>query len=304
MKCYISDVEINLIGLNEKEKNFLQKTLKISPQKTKNKMIFKFGEKFNLVNSLKSVKLNAAIYNTVGDKCYVKQFNGDKAIWNFRDNEYIFCNKFIYKNLRNWFFANILDPFSIGCINYDKIIIHGSLWKYKEKGIIVCGNSGSGKSTLSLLLKNYVRVLSDDVLVLSKKNNIFYVEPINVGYGIHKNLFDEFDLTEKQKKEVLAENDKKIYIKQIYDDYICEEIELNKIIILKKNSARKTTIETGSDYDNLLSFINLQTNIPNPLFFKKYQLIKSIINNVNITNIKYSDICDVKKLKQVITGEL
>lgn len=302
----LANIKLRLININDKEKLFCDELLSlIHPHSMiKDQYTYEFHSSTKHINTDKTpiVLLNAKYY-IHNDMCYVEFKNGGTAIWDFSSKffKYYDCNK--YKNLRNWFFLNIIDPFSLACIEKSKLVVHGSLWEKNGIGSIVCGESGSGKSTLSLLAKNELTVYCDDCLVVALEGESIIARPIHSGFGIKKEVLRKYNI-EFDENNILVENKDKLYLKRLEgNNFWSANVSVKNIFILRKNSSPKTQIVKLKKSVAIKLFLDLQTNLPTSFFKAKYMLIKSILDKCDVFTVKYNDICDIDVLlKQVTKG--
>ena len=244
-----------------------------------------------------------AKYYICDDACYVEFKNGGTALWDFSSKNFKYYDGDKYKNLRNWFFLNIIDPFSLACIENYKLVVHGSLWGKNGVGSIVCGESGSGKSTLSFLAKKELTIYCDDCLVVSLEDETVTASPIHSGFGIKKEILQKYSI-ELDEQNVLVENKDKLYLKRLGNNsFLSDSIPVKNIFILRKNTSPNTQIIKLKKSVAIKLFLNLQTNLPTTSFKSKYMLIKSILDKCDVFTVEYNDICDIDVvLNQVIKG--
>lgn len=293
----LANIKLNLINLSDMEKAFCDELLlPFSPQKkVKDQYFYEFHRQLHQIRRDRPVfELLNARYYIHNDVCFVDFKNGGRAIWDFSSKVFKYHDGTRYRNLRNWFFLNIIDPFSLACVEKGRLVVHGSLWENNGVGSIICGESGSGKSTLSFLAKEEVIVHCDDCLVLSYENDAIVAQPINSGFGIKKNIIQNYNIG-VDKKNILVENKEKIYLRHLGESVPQHShIPLKNIFILKSRTAcTYTQVTKIQDSAAVKLFLNLQANLPTKTFKEKFVLIKTILKLCNVFLVEYDDICDI-----------
>lgn len=302
----LANIKLKLININNKEKSFCDELLStIHPQSViRDEYTYEFHGSTKHINTQKTpiVLLNAKYY-IHNDICYVEFKNGGTAIWDFSSKIFKYYDGNKYRNLRNWFFLNIIDPFSLACVEKSKLVVHGSLWEKNGIGSIVCGESGSGKSTLSFLAKNELTVHCDDCLVVALEDESIIARPIHSGFGMKKEMLRKYNI-EFDENNILVENNDKLYLKRLEkNNFLSANVPVKNIFILRKNSSPKTQIMKLKKSVAIKLFLNLQTSLPTTSFKTKYMLIKSILDKCEVYAVEYNNICDIDVLlKQVAKG--
>ena len=75
-----------------------------------------------------------------------------------------------------WALENFLRAyFAFLLLFNNSLLIHGAGIEYKGNGYLFVGTSGAGKSTISLLLKEKAITYSDDIVIVRKRGENFYL---------------------------------------------------------------------------------------------------------------------------------
>lgn len=83
-------------------------------------------------------------------------------------------NLFLVENL--YFFENFIRVFlSHKLISLNGFLIHSAGFFYKGNAVLFPGKSGSGKTTLSMMLKDYFKIMSDEICGVVRKDDGFKV---------------------------------------------------------------------------------------------------------------------------------
>ena len=302
----LANIKLSLIHLSKEEKDFCDQLFVRANVQTN------FSEQYQYVfhDVLREqtivgepIELFNAKYYINGNMCNVDFKNGGKASWDLLSKTFRFQEGTKQTNLRNWFFLNIIDPFSLVCTNQNKLVVHGSLWEYNGLGSIICGVSGSGKSTLSFLARHTVAVHCDDCVVLSQEKQKVFAYPIHAGFGIRNNVLSEYKI-DLDKNNILVKNKEKVYFKRLNGlPAIAARVPIKNIFILQKNSCENTRIQEIPATIALKVFLNLQTNLPTTYFIEKYRLIKLFLQRCKLYVVEYNEICDVNiLLEQLMEG--
>ena len=302
MDWYLSNLKLKIKNINEEQFNFLNYALPYSSDE----IISEFSFDFNNVNNNYAAtvptnvfKLSNQIIYICQSKYFVDYLDGRKGVWDCINKMFTY-NFGDSPNVRHWFMQAILDPLSISCVPYNKVIVHGALWTYKNQGILVMGNSGSGKSTISCLLKDTVKVLSDDVMMVSFKGNSFWAEPINVGFGVSiTSPLSNCAVAD----DVLVVTKKKKYLKSLYslaDTNDKKAVPLRFVLILRKGCDTDTHVETPVLSDAIKTVLNLQTNIKNPYLYSKFLLFKKMLSECDVRFVNYLELCNIEKVRECI----
>jgi|GEM_PF-2225126 len=305
MECFLSDIRLTIDGIDFAQEHFLKFVFPFSARKVIDSYRFVFGEKVQKIDDKDySCKLINKIISSKDNLFYVDYANGLKSLWDINKHSFFYSANY-YSNLRHWLVDTIIDPLSISLVPNRKVILHGALWSNNNNGIIIVGNSGDGKSTLSYLMRNHLRIISDDILIVSFENDGIYAEPINTGFGISRGLKD-VDIFRSD--NILVSTDKKIYVRSLYSNgsttmNYSRKIPVKKIYLLQKMQSLYTNITIPSRSESLLQFLNLQTNIKHPFLKDKYSLVKDLLENCSIRFVKYADECQVEVLLKNIVGE-
>lgn len=228
-------------------------------------------------------------------------YNGTTSLWDLKNNIFHVNEKTSFLNLRNWFFLTILDAYSLACLKYNKIVLHGALWRLPNgNGVILLGKSGCGKSTISYLCRKEFEVLSDDVFILNLNHNNFYGYPVNVGIGFLNSAIKNQNI-EYSESDILFKTSDKVYLKPQRSYGSNDSIRIDKVIILDKNKENnETSLQKLITSDAVISILRLQTNIPSKYTYKKYVLLKTLCENSAVYKMQYRDICDIELLKRTI----
>lgn len=111
------------------------------------------------------------------------------------------------------------------------IVMHGGVFQYKKKTVVVFGNNGSGKTTFLLNLSYSipgVRFLCDDIVLLIRRDRKIYACPI-----LNGNI-------EEIEDEVMKSFAKKLKYKQLLSQ-MNTLYEVDKILFLKLCSSKRET---------------------------------------------------------------
>lgn len=306
MECFLSGISLKIDGIDATQEHFLKWVFPFSSPEKIDRYYFLFGEKVQKIDDTNySCELRNKIISSKNNLFYVDYANGLKSLWDIKKHSFFYSAN-SYSNLRHWLVDTILDPLSISFVANRKIILHGALLSNNNDGIIIVGNSGDGKSTLSYLLRDYLRIVADDIVIISFENDEIYAEPINTGFGLSPNIKD-VDIFRPD--NILVSTEKKFYVKSLYSNEptlmnYTRKIPVKKIYILQKMQSLYTSITTPTISESLLQFLNIQTNIKNPFFKDKYTLIKELLEKCCVRFVKYPDKCKVEFLLKDIVGEL
>lgn len=301
----LSEILLNIRNLTNDRKIYLDSVL----NKQQNVLLgndnipiftFVFGSEIMSINKgiETSLKTGKYITDSKQEVIWNKLYNGVASLWNIDTNSF-FINepKSSFMSVRNWFFLTLLDPYSIACLKYGKIVLHGALWKVGNAGVLVLGHSGSGKSTLSYLLRDAYEILSDDVFVINYRDNKGFVAyPINTGMGFLRSVIDE-EKIEYKKENVLFETPKKVYLSPEVKCSSCS-VPVRKIIILCPST--ENCVEHLSFAKALTSILDMQTNISHKYLYQKYILLKLLCNSCDTYKVQYKIKCNEETLDKII----
>lgn len=302
MEWYLSNLKLIFKNIDEDQSAFLNYALPYDSDEIISEFCFIFDDKdANYIPPAPAnvFKLSNQIISFCQNKYYVDYLDGRRGIWDCHNKLFTY-NFSGYSNIRHWFMQTILDPLSISCVQYNKVVLHGALWSYDDYGILVLGNSGSGKSTISYLLKDAVNVLADDVFIVSFKSDSFYAEPINVGFGISlANSLSDYVMED----DILIATKKKKYLKSLYPSVEVDNkriLPIRLILILRKGCGSETNIETPSLFEVIKVVLDSQTNIKSTYLYSKFLFFKKMLSECDVRFVNYSDMCSVEKIQTCI----
>jgi len=167
--------------------------------------------------------------------------------------------------------------------------LHASALKKDNDCFLVAGNSGAGKSTLTReFLNDGYQVLSDDIGVLEKTNDVIQVKPAFPFIKLWKDSMEHLELDEMEGKKLRDQMDKYGFGLDPGKEFYTEELPVKKIFILTAHNQAEYKSEKlkGIDKFNALKNHTYRFQfIANRVRPSHFELINHIANRIPVYRV-------------------
>ena len=167
--------------------------------------------------------------------------------------------------------------------------LHGSAIAINGKAYAIVGDSGAGKSTLALAFLNRgFRLLTDDVIAVSLKDQIPYVTPSYPQQKLWRESLDSFGIKTDGFKSLLGRENK--FCVPVSSNYITDPLPLAGIIELVKTETKDISIRP---IENLKRFYTFYYHTYRNFFIHKsglmdwhFQTSAEILNQIEMYQLQ------------------
>jgi hypothetical protein len=167
--------------------------------------------------------------------------------------------------------------------------LHASALRKADECFLVAGNSGAGKSTLTReFLNDGYQVLSDDIGVLEKMNDVIQVKPAFPFIKLWKDSIEHLELDKMEGKKLREQMDKYGFGLSTGKEFYTEELPVKKIFILTAHNQAEYKSEKlkGIDKFNALKNNTYRFQfIANKVRPSHFELINYIANQIPVYRI-------------------
>lgn len=131
--------------------------------------------------------------------------------------------------------------------------LHGSAIAINGKAYAIIGDSGAGKSTLALAFINKgFRLITDDVIAVSLKENIPYVTPSYPQQKLWRDSLNSFGIETDDFKSLLGRDNK--FCVPVSSNYITDPLPLAGVVELVKTETNDITIRPIENLERFYTF--------------------------------------------------
>ena len=197
----------------------------------------------------------------------------------------------------------------LGALLHQKGILplHGCSFRYKDIGIVICGNSGVGKSSVTTAFcQNGADFITDDITPLQINETETVIKPIKTQIKLWDDSIKKMQIENTDLKKIRPALEK-FYLPS--PEPVKDKQQLNHLFILRKHNKSKFITEELNGIDK---YNALRKQIYRKLYLKgmpetekKYfRELLQLSGTVKVTRIIRPDICSIYDTMHIIEKEI